>query len=380
MTTLIKKITYGLASTALAGTFLFLPQGINTVHAKSSNAASVQHVQLISDQQTVGSGGYISYHLLYHHVENKNASHTWLKVKVPQGLEIDQDDLKGAKWDKATRTLLWDLKAHSKGKGDDRDADKGSGVIHFKLKVKGDVPVGTRYDLYGILEQDGKVIFKTPNVNIQTGTEIHQPFFTGYPDGKFHPQSSITRAEVAAVVARIKNLKDSSSHTRYSDVPQSHWAYKVIHQVTNAGYMKGYRGEFNPDEPISRAELTSLILRIRGIEAIDLNTFEDSNKHWAKKDIATAKALKYISGTDDKNFDPDGSTERQVAAKLFDIALFRGPLLDGKIPVKQHFPDVDPDDWAFPWVEEASVEAHESVHKGNGEQLIRYLPNQTRSF
>lgn len=368
----LKKLTYGLVATTLSGSMIFLSSPVNTVQAKSPNAASVQHVQLIADRQSVGSGGYISYHLLYHHVENKKVSHTWLKVKVPEGLDIDVHELKGAKWDKETRTIHWDPRMNAD------DKNKGNRIMDFKLRVKDIVPAGTEYNLTCILEQDGKVIYETPKIKIRVGNEIHQPIFTGYPDGKFHPHSYITRAEVAAVVARIKNLKDRSTSMKYSDVPKSHWAYEVIQKVTHAGYMKGYHGQFHPDDPISRAELVSLILRIRGIESIELQTFEDSKKHWAKKDIATAKALKYIDGLNGQRFDPDGYTERQVAAKLFNIALFRGPLRNGDIPVKQHYSDVAPHDWAFPWIEEASEEAHESVDKGNGERLLRYVPNQHR--
>jgi hypothetical protein len=38
-------------------------------------------------------------------------------------------------------------------------------------------------------------------------------------------------------------------------------------------------------------------------------------------------------------------------------------------------------DWAFGWVEESAMTAHESEVRGHfSEQLIRYLPDQTNPF
>lgn len=53
----------------------------------------------------------------------------------------------------------------------------------------------------------------------------------GYPDGSFRPNGLITRAEAAAVVNRAMGRTLASSNLsgiRYTDVPQSHWAYQDI--------------------------------------------------------------------------------------------------------------------------------------------------------
>lgn len=220
-------------------------------------------------------------------------------------------------------------------------------------------------------------------VSILPESEIHQPFFVGFPDGNFHPQASFTRAEAATVVAKVKKLPfDGDPQTPYTDVDKNHWAYKFITSVTKAGYMKGYgNGTFRPDEPISRAELVALVLQVRAIPPVpNLAGFTDTADHWAKDLIATAKSLGFVSGVGDNKFLPDDATERQVAAKMFGVAFLRGPLVDGDIPVKQHFPDVKKEDWSFGWVEEASVEAHESMRSGLAERLIRYRPDVTERY
>lgn len=361
MSTWVKKLSLSLVSSTLAGSLLFSPSILQRAHAKSSPHATVKQVQLICDQDSVGAGGRISYHILYHDVENKNGSHIWLKIKIPNGFDMDDSTLKAVEWDAANRILKWDLKA------------KGSGIIHFNLQAKKDAPDHTTCNLSAYLEENGEVLYSTPEVKVYVGKEAHDPFFFGYPDGDFHPAASITRAEVAAVVARIKHLPAEPFEEYYLDVPHNYWAFNVISEVTKAGYMNGFDGKFNPDAPISRAELVTLLLRIRGIDPIPLPYFSDAKNHWAKDDIATAKALNYISGVDADRFNPEGYTEREVAAKLFDIAIFRGPLVNGETADVQHYPDVNRTRWSFPWVEEASTVPHESLRKENGESLIRYL-------
>ncbi|MFC4767996.1 S-layer homology domain-containing protein [Effusibacillus consociatus] len=214
-------------------------------------------------------------------------------------------------------------------------------------------------------------------------SEIHQPFMVGFPDGKFYPERSFSRAEAATVVAKVKKLKyDAPLEKPYQDVSSNHWAYRYITSVTKAGYMKGYPdGTFHPDEPISRAELVALVLEVRGIEPMPGQTgFSDTGHHWAADMIATARSLGFVSGMGDNKFMPDDATERQVAARMFCVAFQRGPLADGEVPVKQHFSDVKKDHWSFPWVEEAAVEAHESIRTGTEECLVKYRPELTERY
>lgn len=365
-----RKTVKWIAASAIAGSCWIL-----SPLANQAMAASNQNVQLICDQQSVDDDGEISYHIIYHNVENKNHSNTWLKVKVPEGFECDLEGISGVEWDAQTRILKW--------KCDDIEGN-GARVFHFNLKLKGKFTEGTWFDFDCELEQDGKVVTKTPIVKVRKGTQIDQPFFIGYQDGQFHPENQLTRAEAAAVVTRVKNLSAvaNGSATAYRDVLSTHWAADYINEVTKAGYMRGYEdGSFRPDQPISRAELVALALRLRGVHEVPLKGFADSEGHWAKDIIGTAKELKFIDGEGNGRFNPNGATVRDAAAKLFDVALFRGPLVDGRIAVIQHFPDVAQGNWSFGWVEEASVVAHESAHTGRGrEYLIRYLPDQTEPF
>ncbi len=97
----------------------------------------------------------------------------------------------------------------------------------------------------------------------------------GYPDGSFRPSSNITRAEYAAVVARVKGLEDaamaSMGTTIFGDVPANLWASGYINVSEQAGLIKGmgiYNGvnTFGPQLNITYEQAVTLVVRALGFE------------------------------------------------------------------------------------------------------------------
>ena len=119
---------------------------------------------------------------------------------------------------------------------------------------------------------------------------------TGYEDGSFKPNESITRAEASAILSRINGLKTTQISKNYIDVESSHWAYEVIQQATEAGYMVGYEDSlFKPNKAITRAEAVATLNRIYRVpcEKDDLQThavpcIDVDDNHWAYVDILKA--------------------------------------------------------------------------------------------
>ncbi|MBO9598759.1 MAG: carboxypeptidase regulatory-like domain-containing protein, partial [Cohnella sp.] len=86
------------------------------------------------------------------------------------------------------------------------------------------------------------------------GEQEHKRYIMGYPDGQFKPDRMITRAEIAAIFARILDLRSTVTHEKmYKDVEPSFWAGEYIEAATRAGLFGGYEdGTFLPDKAISR--------------------------------------------------------------------------------------------------------------------------------
>ena len=84
----------------------------------------------------------------------------------------------------------------------------------------------------------------------------------GYPDGTFRPEATITRAEFAVMAIRWYFDGDPDNlppATMFSDV-SGHWAEGYIAYAAGLGFVQGYEdGTFRPDEPITRAEVATLM-------------------------------------------------------------------------------------------------------------------------
>jgi hypothetical protein len=136
----------------------------------------------------------------------------------------------------------------------------------------------------------------------------------GRTDGKFHPQSSITRAEFIAMAVRFAEaLPEGLQGIPFNDVDTSHWAYRYIDAAFQFGWITGYGdGTFRPNQHISRAQVVTLVNRMLNRVAdrdyidghTELSRFDDvPNNHWAYYDIMEA-----FDGHE-YDRDPDGEHE-----------------------------------------------------------------------
>jgi len=91
----------------------------------------------------------------------------------------------------------------------------------------------------------------------------------GYPDGTFRPESNITRAEFAALLARVMKFSSGSVPSGFADVPESHFASGAVSYVSSMGYMKGTSATtFEPEENIKVVDVMTTLIRLTGYEAM----------------------------------------------------------------------------------------------------------------
>ena len=120
----------------------------------------------------------------------------------------------------------------------------------------------------------------------------------GVGDGKFAPERSITRAEFTAIAMRFAEL-DTSGKNIFSDVPENAWYYDAVIGSIKYGWISGYPdGTFRPDNTITRAEVAAIVNRMLGRSgdesyilghADSLTQFNDlTERHWAYCDIMEA--------------------------------------------------------------------------------------------
>jgi hypothetical protein len=84
---------------------------------------------------------------------------------------------------------------------------------------------------------------------------------SGYPDGSFRPNSTITRAEFAVLMLNaFPDAPVKRSGTTFKDVPANHWANKAIQDAYRRGFFSGYPGGlFQPSQPIPRVQAIGVL-------------------------------------------------------------------------------------------------------------------------
>jgi uncharacterized repeat protein (TIGR01451 family) len=265
--------------------------------------------------------------------------------------------------DTANNRVVWNI-------GDVTPGD--TGLVSVQFTVPATATSGMIIGNQAVGTASGYQDAVTPSVFVTVGQVLHHGFIKGYPDGTFRPQNQITRAEVAAMLSRILGT-GSSTGANFSDLPTNHWAYGYISAVVNAGLFNGYPdGTFRPDQSITRAELSKVMVLMRNLFPIQVSppTFPDIAGHWAINSIEMASRAGFVTGYPSGDFRPDQPITRAETVTLIDRAFGRGPLRGANVALS--FPDV-PNNWMFEWIAEAA-QSHYGVHNAidNTETLISY--------
>ncbi len=159
----------------------------------------------------------------------------------------------------------------------------------------------------------------------------------GYPDGTFRPNQSITRAEMAKILAVTFNLK-SSKDISFTDTAD-HWAKDYIAALVEKDIINGIAGgAFHPERPVTRAEITDMMLRLLNVEFPEECTLNvtpsftdlEDSPDFAKTEIAFRLGL--LPGYYQPEFIPSRLVSRADTAwmisRLREIKVLRGEVLD----------------------------------------------------
>lgn len=135
----------------------------------------------------------------------------------------------------------------------------------------------------------------------------------GYSDGSFRPGDNITRAHAAVMIVNALGLDHKAKGANFSDVSSGHWAAGHIAAAQEAGIINGYSdGTFRPGENITRAQIAVMITKAYKLNdtGVKVNFGDVSQNHWAQKYIEVLASNGIINGYKDGNFGPGDLTTR----------------------------------------------------------------------
>ena len=225
----------------------------------------------------------------------------------------------------------------------------------------------TIYAKWFLIVLPGVTVKKTaPKLN----TSDHFAYVQGYPNGTVKPAGNITRAETAAILFRLMDDASRktyySTKSGFRDVASGSWYNTYVATLNNAGVITdSSNGYFRPNEAITRAELAAMLAKFSETTGA-ANYFNDvSAKYWAANAIAICAKLGWINGYPDGTFRPDKNVTRAELMAMINRATGRAPKsADAFLPGMKTWIDNTSDKWYYLDVQEAT-NSHSYTVKGS---------------
>ena len=140
--------------------------------------------------------------------------------------------------------------------------------------------------------------------------------------GNFNPDKTISRAEMAAIICRIKGLEASANAakgaTKFDDVAADHWASGYVNIANQNGVIAGYGdGKFGPEDEVTYEAAVKMVVCALGFEPMAAQ-----KGGWPTGYLVVANTYKISEGV-------AGSTRADVATLVYNA--LSTPMMDQTI-------------------------------------------------
>ena len=145
---------------------------------------------------------------------------------------------------------------------------------------------------------------------------------SGVSETTFEPDRNVTRAEFAALIARALKLTEDAP-SKFSDVEKGSWYEASVNACAKAEIITGFDGKFRPGDTITRNEMAVIIANAYSYlgkkgENGGIDKFADKAAiaDWAKPAVDVCTSVGLISGMTDSTFEGDKTATRAQAASI----------------------------------------------------------------
>lgn len=150
----------------------------------------------------------------------------------------------------------------------------------------------------------------------------------GYGNGKFAPDATLSRAMLAQVLCNIQGRPAVTGASPFTDVAGDAWYADAVVWASANGLVDGYGdGRFGPDTPITREQMAVMLWRYARYRGCDVSVGEDTNilsyrdidklSDYAFAAVQWAVGAGILTGYEDGTLKPNGlATRAEVAAML----------------------------------------------------------------
>ena len=196
----------------------------------------------------------------------------------------------------------------------------------------------------GNAKADVSIVLKDKKNNSANGTtdkngmlilpaSEHKAYIFGYDDGTFRPDNNMSRAEAAAIFARLiseKKGENISGKATFKDISSKGWFAIEVGYLEKYGIIKGYSDNtFKPNESVTRAEFVAMTVRFNSLfndvkkGSYTVKYTDVATNYWAYSDVAYAKHAGWLNGYADGTFKGDNAITRAEVVTVVNRATGR---------------------------------------------------------
>jgi hypothetical protein len=159
---------------------------------------------------------------------------------------------------------------------------------------------------------------------------------SGYPDDTFKPDNKLSRAELCTLLIKAKGISvEAVAEAVFPDLPAAHWAAPYIKASVDLGLVSGYPdGTFLPNKSLTRAEAVKILAVFDGLEKTKAaeSAFPDVLiTHWAAQYIQAAELAGILDYLKDRDFEANQGLTRAEAAEMISKTSFGRAKIRGLI-------------------------------------------------
>ncbi|MBE7030423.1 MAG: S-layer homology domain-containing protein [Ruminococcaceae bacterium] len=143
---------------------------------------------------------------------------------------------------------------------------------------------------------------------------------SGYPDGDFRPDGTVTRAEFVKMLVSAFGIT-ADAKASFADVSEADWYYTYINAAYGNGIVNGVGDSFNPNGAITREDACVIVYRLltkHGALTDAKAQFADNSQFadYAADAISVLAGNGVVNGVGDNRFDAKASINRASCAVL----------------------------------------------------------------
>lgn len=175
---------------------------------------------------------------------------------------------------------------------------------------------------------------------------VQRDIMNGFPDKTFKPNSSINRAEFAALLDKAFNQQPTLQTPNFKDISSEFWAWPAIQGTSKTNFLRGYPNyTFQPQQPIPRVQVFVALASGLGLKATQtsedvLKVYQDASqipKYAQEKVNAATQAGIVVNYPNPEFLNPNQeATRAEVAAIVYQalVEAEQAPAISSKYVVK----------------------------------------------